>query len=210
MAGALVINIGTLSEPWIAAMLAAGRRASELNTPVILDPVGAGATKLRTNTAKKILSEVNVSVVRGNASEILALGHGGSRTKGVDAIHSVDEAADTAKLLASDLGATLAITGATDLVTDGQRVIRIAYGYPLMSCVTGTGCTATSIIGAFSAVDSDPVGSAATALAYFGLAGEIAAEQAKAPSSFMVAMLDALYGITPESLKSKAKITVGS
>ncbi len=207
-AGALVLNIGTLSDPWVRAMIAAGKRASDLNTPVVLDPVGAGATRLRTRTAKEIVAKVDVTVIRGNASEILALRHADSQTKGVDAIHSVDDAASTAKFMARELGTTLAITGATDLVTDGQRVFRIENGHPLMACVTGTGCMATTIVGAFLAVDNDPVSAAVTALAYFGLAGEVAAKQAQAPGSFMVALLDALYTITPENLRSQAKITM--
>lgn len=207
-AGALVLNIGTLSDSWVTAMMAAGKRASDLNTPIVLDPVGAGATRLRTDTAKKMVAEIDVTVIRGNASEILALRHAESRTKGVDAIHTVDEAAAAAKVLADELGTTLAITGATDLVTDGQRVVRIGNGHPLMACVTGTGCTATTIVGAFLAVDSDPVSAAATALAYFGLAGEVAAEQAQAPGSFLVALIDALYTITPERLRSQSKISM--
>ena len=206
-AGALVLNIGTLSDSWVTAMIAAGIRASERNIPVVLDPVGAGATDLRTRTANKIVAEVDVKVIRGNASEILALRHADSQTKGVDAIHTVDDAATTAKLLADELGITLALTGPTDLVTDGQRVIRIENGHPLMACVTGTGCMATAVVGAFLAVDNDPVSAAATALAYFGLAGELAAEQAQAPGSFMVALLDSLYTITPEQLRLQAKIS---
>jgi hydroxyethylthiazole kinase len=205
-AGALVLNIGTLSDPWVAAMIAAGRCASERNTPVILDPVGAGATELRTRTAKKIISEVDVTVIRGNASEILALRNADSQTRGVDAIHTVEDAAATAKLLADELGLTLALTGPTDLVTDGQQVVRIENGHPLMANVTGMGCTATTIAGAFLAVDNDPISATATALAYFGLAGELAADQAQAPGSFMVALLDALYNITPDQLRSQAKI----
>jgi hydroxyethylthiazole kinase len=143
-AGALVINIGTLSDPWITAMLAAGKRATENNTPVIMDPVGAGATGLRTRTAKKIIDDVNVTVIRGNASEVLALRNADSKTKGVDAIHSVDDAATTAKLMAGELDLTLALTGPVDLVTDGQQVVKIENGHPLMACVTGTGCTATA------------------------------------------------------------------
>jgi hydroxyethylthiazole kinase len=205
-AGALVINIGTLSDPWIAAMMAAGKRAAAANTPVILDPVGAGATELRTHTAKRMAEELEVSVIRGNASEILALRQADSRTKGVDAIHTVEDAAATGKLLASELGTTLAITGPTDLVTDGNRVVRVENGHPLMSLVTGTGCAATAITGAFLAVDGDPVCATAAALAYFGLAGEIAAENANAPGSYMVALLDALYTISPDDLLRGARI----
>lgn len=205
-AGALVLNIGTLTEDWIAAMIKAGRKATALGTPIILDPVGSGATALRTNSAKKIIEAAAISVIRGNASEILSLRHENSRTKGVDSVHSVDDAAATAKTLAQELNTTLAITGAVDLVTDGRRVVRISNGHPLMGYVTGTGCTATAAIGAFLAVDHDPVSATATALAFFGLAGESAAEKASAPGSFMIQMLDALYTITPEKLREGCKI----
>jgi hydroxyethylthiazole kinase len=206
LAGALVINIGTLSDMWVKAMLIAGKKASQRSIPIILDPVGAGATKLRTSTAKQILKETEISVVRGNASEILSLSDTQAMTRGVDAIHSVEDAAGNAKALALNLGNTLAITGPQDLITDGKRVLRVSNGDPLMGRVTGTGCTATAIIGAFLAVDPDPVSAAATALAFFGFAGEVAAESAKAPGSYMIALLDALYTITPEMLKSAAKI----
>jgi hydroxyethylthiazole kinase len=205
-AGALVLNIGTLSNEWITAMLKAGRKASEQQTPIILDPVGSGATALRTRSAKKIIAETDISVIRGNASEILSLRHQESKTKGVDAIHSVDEAAKAAKVLAQELKTTLAITGPVDLITDGARVIRVANGHPLMGYVTGTGCTATVTIGAFLAVDDDPVSATATALAYFGLAGEVAGQKASAPGSFMIQMIDALYTITPQDLKKGCKI----
>jgi hydroxyethylthiazole kinase len=206
LAGALVLNIGTLTDDWILSMITAGRKASEQQIPVILDPVGSGATTLRTDSAKKIIAETRVSVIRGNASEILSLRHAESKTKGVDSIHSVDEAARTATVLAQELDTTLAITGPVDLITGGERVIRVKNGHPLMGYVTGTGCTATVTIGAFLAVDADPVTAAATALAYFGLAGEIAGQNASAPGSFMIQMLDALYTITPEALETGCKI----
>ena len=205
-AGALVLNIGTLSEDWIASMIKAGSKASALGTPIILDPVGSGATALRTNSAKKIIEAAAVSVIRGNASEILSLRHEDSMTKGVDSVHSVDDAAETAKILAQELKTTLAITGPVDLVTDGRRVVRISNGHPLMGYVTGTGCTATAAIGAFLAVDNNPVNATATALAFFGLAGETAGENASAPGSFMIQLLDALYTITPEKLREGCKI----
>ena len=205
-AGALVINIGTLEDEWIASMMMAGKKASELNTPIILDPVGSGATALRTNAAKSIIDETRLSVIRGNASEILSLRHEDSKTKGVDSIHSVDEAAQTATVLARELETALAITGPVDLVTDGERILRVSNGHPLMGYVTGTGCTATTVIGAFLAVDEDPVSATATALAFFGLAGEVAGQKAEAPGSFMIALLDALYTITPEELAAGCKI----
>lgn len=205
-AGALVLNIGTLTDDWIDSMIIAGKKASELGTPIILDPVGSGATALRTNSAKKIIEEVNISVIRGNASEILSLRHTDSKTKGVDSIHSVEEAAETAKVLANELDTTLAITGPTDLITDGTRIIRVSNGHYLMGYVTGTGCTATVVIGAFLAVDENPLSAAATGLAFFGLAGEKAAKNAQAPGSFMIEMLNALYTISPGQLKMGCKI----
>jgi hydroxyethylthiazole kinase len=205
-AGALVLNIGTLTDDWIASMVKAGIKASTMGTPIILDPVGSGATPLRTNSAKRIIDQTKVSVIRGNASEILSLRHEDSKTKGVDSVHSVDEAADTARILAEELQSTLAITGPIDLVTDGQRVIRVSNGHPLMGYVTGTGCTATTAIGAFLAVDDDPVSAAATALAFFGFAGEVAGQAASAPGSFMIQLIDALYTITPDELRDGCKI----
>jgi hydroxyethylthiazole kinase len=168
--------------------------------------VGSGATLLRTNAAKQIIAGSKISVIRGNASEILSLRHEDSKTKGVDSIHAVDEAAETAKILAEELQTTLAITGPIDLITDGKRIVRVSNGHPLMGYVTGTGCTATVAIGAFLAVDEDSVSAAATALAFFGLAGEVAGETATAPGSFMIKMIDALYTITPDKLREKSKI----
>lgn len=205
-AGVLVLNIGTLDDDWVTSMVTAGKKASENHTPIILDPVGSGATTLRTQAAKQIIRETKLSVIRGNASEILSLRHEDSQTKGVDSIHSVEEAAQTALVLAGELKTTLAITGAVDLVTDGSRAIHVSNGHPLMGYVTGTGCTATAIIGAFLAVDEDAVSATATALAFLGLAGEMAGEKASAPGTFMIQMLDALYTITPEQLKKGAKI----
>jgi len=205
-AGALVLNIGTLTPYWVDSMLKAGKRANELNVPVILDPVGSGATKLRTESAKRLIDEVSIKVVRGNASEVLSLAHQGSKTKGVDSIHTVDEAADAAFTLSKELNTTLAITGKVDLVTDGERIFRVSNGHDLMGYCTGTGCTATVIIGAFLAVDSNPVTATATALAYFGLAGEKAATKDQSPGSFQIAMLDALYTIDEQQMKEGAKI----
>lgn len=205
-AGALVLNIGTLTDEWVASMVTAGKRATERNTPIVLDPVGSGATALRTRSALRIIAETRLAVIRGNASEVLSLKEASSRTKGVDATHSVEDAAAAASALAAGLATTLAITGPVDLVTDGARVVRVKNGHPLMGIVTGTGCTATAAIGAFLAVDPEPVRAAATALAYFGLAGEVAAEKAAAPGSFMIGLLDALYTISPDQLAAGCRI----
>lgn len=207
MAGALVINIGTLSPPWIEAMLAAGQKANEVGAPVVLDPVGSGATTLRTETAMRLLAELDIAVVRANASEALSLRPGlAGAGKGVDSRHQVDEALEAAKSLALELGAVLAVTGRVDLVTDGRRALRVAGGHELMGRVTGMGCTATALVGAFLAVEPDPLAAAAGALAYLGLAGRQAAAWATGPGSFQVALLDALYNIDPPSLQTAALI----
>jgi hydroxyethylthiazole kinase len=206
-ASALVLNIGTLTSYWIDSMLKAGKRANELNVPIILDPVGSGATKLRTESAKRLMNELTINVVRGNASEVLSLAQEGSRTKGVDAMHSVADAANAATVLARELGTTLAITGPVDLITDGDRICRVSNGHELMGYVTGTGCTATVIIGAFLAVDNDAVQATTTALAYYGLAGEKAATRAQAPGSFQIDLLDALFTIDEKQLKQGARIS---
>lgn len=205
-AGSLVLNIGTLSDIWINSMLKAGRKATKLGTPIILDPVGSGATSMRTNTAKTILNETIVSVVRGNSSEILSLGDPDSVTKGVDAMHTVDDAAETGAQLARELGTTLAITGPVDLITDGVQAVRIENGDAMMPYVTGTGCSATSVIGAFAAVEKNMVAAAAGGLAFIGLAGEKAARNSNGPGTFMIALIDALYTISPEELQAGCRI----
>jgi len=208
IAGALVLNIGTLTNYWVDSMIKAGKKANSLNIPVILDPVGSGATKLRTEAAKKILKEVKVSIVRGNASEILSLADENSKTKGVDSLHSVDEAAETGKILAEELNTVLAITGKVDLITDGSKTCRVMNGHPMMGMVTGTGCTATVVIAAFNSVNKNSLIAATEGLAYFGLVGEKAAEKTDAPGSFQVKMLDYLYMISEKDFMNGMKISI--
>lgn len=207
-AGALVLNIGTLTRTWVDSMLKAGRKANELGIPVVLDPVGAGATTFRTGTAMKLTESVSMDVIRGNASEVLSLARKEShaKTKGVDAVHGVDEAESAAVDLAQKLGTTLAITGPVDLVTDGKSVLRVHNGHERMGSVTGTGCVATALIGAFLAVDSDRLEATATALAAYGLAGEEAAGRSKGPGTFHPALLDALFNLDMRKLKKKIRI----
>ncbi len=207
-AKALVLNIGTLSEKWVDSMIKAGEKASDLGTPIILDPVGSGATLYRTETAKHIIQQTRVSVIRGNASEILSFRDKDSKTKGVDTIHSVEDAAQNVAVLASELNSVIAITGPVDLVTNGKQMVRVSNGHPLMGSVTGTGCGATATVGAFLAVDDDPVRATATALAFFGLAGEVAGKNTSGPGSFQIAMMDALYQITPERLEKECKFQI--
>jgi hydroxyethylthiazole kinase len=206
-ARALVLNIGTLTDDWVDVMVKAGKKATSLGVPIILDPVGAGATALRTNAAKRILAETKVTAVRGNASEILALAGSQANTKGVDAADSVDQATDQAIRMARELAVPVAITGPQDLITDGSRVIRVNNGHTLMGAVTGTGCGATAVIAAFCGVDPDPVTAAATALAYYGLAGEWAAASSDGPGTFVPRFLDSLYNLTPTDLETHVRIS---
>lgn len=208
IASALALNIGTLTEAWVEAMVNAGRKAGEIGIPVVLDPVGAGATRFRTESAKRILSETPVRVVRGNPSEIMALGEGITGTRGVDSAHGSEEALEAALALAGRLKTTLAITGATDYVTDGERVISISNGHPLMGRITGSGCTASAVIAAFASVEEEPILAAASALAFYGVAGEVAAMASDKPGSFMVHFIDALYAVRPEEVAQSAKIRI--
>ncbi|MFW6131153.1 MAG: hydroxyethylthiazole kinase [Candidatus Aminicenantaceae bacterium] len=207
MAGSLVLNIGTLTGYWVDSMIKAGKKANSLHIPVVLDPVGSGATTMRTEAAKRIVREVEVSVIRGNASEVLSLAEENSKTKGVDSLHSVEEAAEAGKILARELNTVLAITGETDFITDGIVSCKVKNGHPLMGMVTGTGCTATVIVAAFNAVNSDPLLSAAAGLSYFGFAGEQAAKEAKGPGSFQVKMLDFLYLVEENSFREGIQVS---
>lgn len=206
LASALVLNIGTLEHAWVESMLLAGRRASELNIPIVLDPVGAGATAYRTATARKILDSMNVSVIRANPSEILALSGVEAHTKGVDSTAASDMALEAAQHLAASAGAVVAATGETDVVTDGRRTVRVANGHALMGQVTGTGCGATAIVAAFLGTSKNPVDAAAAALAYYGLAGERAAAASKGPGSFVPAFLDELHTLTPAAAGQGSRI----
>jgi hydroxyethylthiazole kinase len=208
LAGALVLNIGTLSPPWVEAMLAAGRAANAAGVPVVLDPVGAGATSYRTETASRILQEVEVAVVRGNAAEIATLAGREAEIRGVESIGATDSAAELAHGAAGELGTVVAVTGAADQVSDGEHTVGVANGDPLLARITGSGCMATAITGCFLAVRADsPLAAAAEALVALGVAGEDAAHEAKGPGSFHVALYDALYALDPATLDERAKLT---
>ena len=203
-ARALVINIGTPSAPRIEAMLRAGTTANTIGVPVVLDPVGVGATSLRTHGCRSLTRELQVAVVRGNASEILAIASDAIKPKGVEAAHAVAQAQETAKELTKAFASVVAITGEVDLITNGETVVRCSNGHSLLGSVTATGCAAAATIAAFAAVSEDPLAAACAGLAFFGLAGELAATRARSPGSFMVALIDALYEITPEEFQTHA------
>ena len=206
VAGALVLNIGTLSEHWIEAMVLAARSANAAGVPVVLDPVGAGATRLRTETAKRILDEAEIAVVRGNAAEVATLAGREAEIRGVESIGAADSGAELAKAAAAALGCVASVTGPVDHVSDGARTIAVANGDALLGTVTGTGCMSTAITGCFLAVASTPLEASAEALIAFGVAGEDAAVGAAGPGSFHVALYDALYNLDPATLDSRAKV----
>ena len=200
IAGALVINIGTLDADWIEGMKAAGLAACRRGTPIVLDPVGAGATSQRTNAAWELIDLCHPTVIRGNGSEIMALVDANVKSKGVDSSASSDDALAAARRLAADTGAIVVISGETDYITNGEDVFTVEGGHPIMTAVTGMGCTSTALVGAFAAVEPDPMVAATAAMAVMSLAGERAAEKAHGNGSMQVHFLDELYNLTPETL----------
>ena len=195
IAGALVLNIGTLDDKWIDGMLIAGKAAMRRGTPIVLDPVGVGATSQRTEAAMKIIEQCRPTIIRGNASEIMALVDASVKSKGVDSSASSDNALESAKRLAVDTGAVVVISGATDYITNGTDVYTVEGGNPIMTTVTGMGCTSTAIVGAFAAVVEDPMVAATAAMAVMSLAGERAAEYSRGNGSMQVNFLDELYNL---------------
>jgi hydroxyethylthiazole kinase len=208
LAGALVINIGTLSPHWVEAMVIAGKTANAIDVPVVLDPVGAGATTYRTETARRILDEVDVAVLRGNAGEVATLVGVEAEVRGVESMATGGEPADLARAAAQNLGLVASVTGPVDHVSDGERVLAVANGHELLGAVSGTGCMSSAITGCFlAAKKEDPLAAAAEALAAFGVAGEDAARDAKGPGSFHVNLYDALAALDPATLDERASIS---
>jgi len=209
IASSLVLNIGTLSPVWVEAMLIAGQAATERGIPVVLDPVGAGATRYRTETAKRILDEVGVTVLRGNAGEVATLVGADAEVRGVESIGAGMEPAELALEAARALGVVASVTGAVDHVSDGERVLAVANGHELLVSVTGTGCISSALTGCFLAGKPDaPLEAAAEALAAFGVAAEDAAAGAEGPGTFHARLYDALAALDPETLDGRARIDV--
>lgn len=207
IANALVLNIGTLSRPWIESMHLAGKAAGERGVPVILDPVGAGASRLRTETSISLLDSVRPAVIRGNGSEILALATASSGgTKGVDSLHRSDQVTDVARELALNRDCIVVVSGATDIVTDGDRIVRVAGGDPLMLRVTGLGCTASALVGAFAAVSDSTFDASVSGMAVMSVAGSMAAEKAEGPGTLQLHLYDALHNMGRDDLERRIKI----
>lgn len=199
LAGALVVNVGTLSPEWVRGMERAMHTAGEAGVPIVYDPVGAGATPYRNLVNENLLRVARPTIVRGNGSEIQAVAAGfglgaTARTKGVDSTAASDAALAAASALSEYLRTVVVISGPTDYIVNGNTVRENNHGTPMMTRVTGMGCTATALCGAFAAVNGDAAEAALNAMRLMGLCGERAAAEAKGPGSFQVAFLDALYG----------------
>jgi hydroxyethylthiazole kinase len=189
-------------------MVIAGKTANAISVPVVLDPVGAGATTYRTETARRILDEVDVAVLRGNAGEVATLVGVEAEVRGVESMATGGEPADLARAAAQNLGLVASVTGPVDHVSDGKRVLAVANGHELLGAVSGTGCMSSAITGCFlAAKKEDPLAAAAEALAAFGVAGEDAARDAKGPGSFHVNLYDALAALDPATLDERASIS---
>lgn len=208
IAGSLVLNIGTLSCFWVQGMKLALEAANTKQIPVVFDPVGAGATNYRTKTAKSILNTGKISIIRGNASEILSLNGDESQTKGVDSLLHSSDYLSQAKNLAIKNRCIVWMSGKTDVITDGQFVFLIHNGHPLMSRVTGMGCTATALTGAFAAVNQNLLLACAHSAVTMGIVGEIAARQANGPGSFKCLFIDALYNISLNEITEQLHVEV--
>ena len=210
IAQALVLNMGTLNERTIPAMLKAGQRAKDRGIPIVLDPVGAGASKLRSETAARLIRELNISVLRGNISEIKCIAGLHAETRGVDA--AADDAADErcagqlAKTLANQLGSTVVISGETDVISDGVRIAFVKNGISMLGDVSGTGCMCASLIGAFlGSAAEDVFPGALMAMVTMGVAGELAFEQAGklGIGSFRIALHDAVSQMDVQTLEKR-------
>ena len=206
IASVLVLNIGTLDEKQIEGMLTAANGAKKYGIPIVLDPVGAGATPYRTQTAERFMNEFPIAVVKGNAGEIGTLAGVSATVRGVDSGNISGEPKEIVRSFAKEYGCTVVMSGAEDIVSDGKRVVGVVNGVPMMGKISGTGCMASAVCGACIAV-SDPVDGCITAMTALGLAGEEAAKTAKGPGSFKPAFFDAISSLTNEQFMKSARIS---
>ena len=207
-AGALLLNIGTLTPEQIESMIVAGQVANSLKIPVILDPVGAGATNLRTESALKLQEKVKINIVRGNFAEISILAGLKGNIKGVESVGSEKNSVEIACSLAGKYNQVAIITGKRDIVTDGKIVVEIDNGSPMLRTITATGCMATSLIASFAAVCDDYVLASTGALVCFGLAGERAALKAEGPGTFKLNLFDEIYNLNEEIICKGLKVNI--
>jgi len=208
VAGALVLNIGTLTPEQIDSMIAAGEEANNLKKPVVLDPVGAGATHLRTESALRLQERIKIDIVRGNHAEVSILAGLKGSIKGVESVGSGKNAVEVARSLARKHNQVAIITGKQDIVTDGKTVIEINNGSPMLGTITATGCMVTSLIATFAAVWDDYIMASTGALVCFGLAGERAAVKAQGPGSFKVNLFDEVYNLNEKIICKGLKVNI--
>lgn len=202
---ALLVNLGTLTREQGAAMQIAVQEANRLDIPWVLDPVAVGPLSLRTRLAGQ-LKEWKPRIIRGNASEIMALAGYAAATKGPESTSSSADALNAARELALHTGAAVLVTGRTDYSTDGRQVIAAENGHAMMSRVTGMGCSMGALAAACAAVSPTPLQAAVSTAVLMGIAGEMAFEQSPAPGSFAVSLLDSLYNLSPEEVGRRARI----
>ncbi len=200
IASSLVLNIGTLSRQWVEAMIVAGEKAKSRAIPIIFDPVGVGATSYRNEVATEILSRVNPVVIRGNASEIMALSGMTVASKGVDSANSTVDALESAKLLASSRQCVVVVSGEQDIVTDGESTIYNDTGSAIMAKVTGMGCTASALLGAFLAVNENYLQAVVNGTVLMGKVGSYLSAKVQGSGSFQVAFIDTLYQLSAGKL----------
>lgn len=206
-AGALVLNIGTLDNDWVESMIIAGLEANARGIPVVLDPVGAGATAYRTATAERIIVAVRVATVRGNAGEMATVAGLRSKVRGVDSVSAASPEA-AARLVADRTGGAAVASGAVDYVADATRVAEVRNGHPLMARITGSGCMATALVGAFLAVEPDPFLASVEAMIAFGIAGEAAAGVSVGPGTFRQNLMDAVANLDRATILAGARASV--
>jgi len=206
IASALVLNIGTLTSDFVDAMILAGKSANRKGIPVVLDVCGAGATKFRDDKCFEILDNVQVSIIKGNSSEIARMAGESVQTKGVDASIVEKNLQELARALAEKRKCTVVITGKEDIVADEKRAVLVKNGHPMMANIVGTGCMATSVIGTFAAVEKDYVAASVAGLVCYEVAAEIAARQAQGPGSFKEKLFDAVYNLEAETVEKMLRI----
>ncbi|MCG8533385.1 MAG: hydroxyethylthiazole kinase [Desulfovibrionales bacterium] len=210
LANCLVLNIGTLSSSWIESMHLGASIAAANYKPIILDPVGAGASAFRTNTAISLLEEGGISAIRGNASEIMALAGAGTVTRGVDSSHETDEAEESAQLLAKKYRCVVSVSGCTDIITNGETTYYLSGGSELMTLVTGMGCTATALCGAHLSITDDSLAAIVSGMGCMAAAGAIAAEKSSGPGTFSIQFLDSLQSLAENDVKRHVSLEVQS
>ncbi|WP_234735063.1 hydroxyethylthiazole kinase [Tellurirhabdus bombi] len=206
IASALVVNIGTLDTNFVAGMKRAMPKAKSLGKPIVFDPVGVGATTYRNQVSRELLELASPTIIRGNASEIMALAGLNAQTKGVDSTHGSSAALDSARQLSQATGSVVVVSGASDYIVSGEQVAVIDNGHPMLTKVTGMGCTATALIAAFSAVNSDPFAAAVHGMAVMGIAGELAAQRSSGPGSLQLHFLDVLYQLPFRHISESLKL----